>query len=148
MIWSSPFKILILIDWLISKKKSKFYCIVAELIIKWNLLASHWSNNELITKFLLLCTKHSMDKLYLMSQIFFRWLLVGRSDHRARMVPLLSSHGVTFSDQAFSAFAPRLRNRLPGHIKDTTFEQFKKLLKSHLFKDSRVPLNICLCICW
>ena len=41
---------------------------------------------------------------------------------------------VTFGDRAFSEYAPRLWNRLPSHIKDSTFEQFKKLLKSHLFK--------------
>ena len=44
---------------------------------------------------------------------------------------------VTFGDQAFSAYAPRLWNRLPGQIKDSTFEQFKKLLnKSHFSKDA------------
>ena len=32
---------------------------------------------------------------------------------------------VTFGDRAFVAYAPRLWNRLPGHIKDCTFEQFK-----------------------
>ena len=41
---------------------------------------------------------------------------------------------VTFGDRAFSAYAPRLWNRLSGHIKDSTFKQFKKHLKSHLFK--------------
>ena len=41
---------------------------------------------------------------------------------------------VTFGERTVSAYVPRLWNRLPGNIKDSTFEQFKKLLKSHLFK--------------
>ena len=32
---------------------------------------------------------------------------------------------VTFGDRAFSTYAPRLWNSLSGHIKDSTFEQFK-----------------------
>ena len=43
---------------------------------------------------------------------------------------------VSFGDRAFAAYAPRLWNKLPGQIKNCTFEQFKKLLKSHLFQDA------------
>ena len=41
---------------------------------------------------------------------------------------------VTFGDQAFSAYAPKIWNRLPGHLKDCTQEQIRSLLKTYLLQ--------------
>ena len=93
------------------------------------------SNNALITKFLLLCSKLFMDKLHMLQITTRRQLRSSCSDGTTLVEP--RTRCVTLDhDRAFSACAPRLWSRLPGHIKDSTFEQFRRLLKSHFFKNA------------
>ena len=42
---------------------------------------------------------------------------------------------VTFGDRAFSSYAPKIWNKLPAYIKNSQFETFKVLLKSHIFQE-------------
>ena len=43
---------------------------------------------------------------------------------------------VTFGDHTFSSYAPKIWNKLPVYIKNSQFETFKVLLKSHLFQEA------------
>ena len=43
---------------------------------------------------------------------------------------------VTFGDHAFSTYAPRIWNEMPSYIKNSQFETFKMLLKTHLFQEA------------
>ena len=95
------------------------------------------SDNTLITKFFLFYAKLFMDKLCLMSHIWIttRGQLRSSCSNVTTLVELRTLC-VSLGDWAFSALAPRLLNRLPSHIKDSTFQQFKKLWKRHLFKNA------------
>ena len=49
----------------------------------------------------------------------------------------------TFASRSFKHTTPYLRNQLPKHLGDTKdLPQFKKLLKTHLFKIAFAGLNI------
>ena len=43
---------------------------------------------------------------------------------------------VSFGDRAFSTYAPKIWNKLPAYIKNSQFEMFKVLLKTHLFQEA------------
>ena len=42
---------------------------------------------------------------------------------------------VTFGDRAFSSYALKIGNKMQVYIKNSQFETFKVLLKSHLFQE-------------
>ena len=48
----------------------------------------------------------------------------------------LRTYCVTFGERAFSSYAPKIWNKLPAYIKNSQFETFKVLLKSHLFQEA------------
>ena len=43
---------------------------------------------------------------------------------------------VSFADRSFSAYAPKLWNRLPDYIKNSSFVTFRSHLKAHLFREA------------
>ena len=65
-----------------------------------------------------------------------RRLLRSNSSCSPYFVVPRTSH-ITFADRAFSVYGPKLWNKLPDHIRDTTsFNTFKALLKAHLFQEA------------
>ena len=50
---------------------------------------------------------------------------------------------ITFGDRAFSAYAPKIWNELPHHIKNSNYSTFKSLMETHLFPEG-LPVTFCL----
>jgi hypothetical protein len=98
----------------------------------------HWLPVEqrIIYKLLLLTFKclHGLAPSYL-SDLLKRKPSQGlRSDDKMQLI-VPSSCRVTYGDRAFTVAAPILWNSLPVHIRLLeTVSQFKRLLKTHLFK--------------
>ena len=117
-------------------KKRKFDSITAELIneLHWLPIKQRIDYKILALVYKALHGQAPSDVTDMLQITTRRQLRSSCSDGTTLVEP--RTRCVTFGDRAFSAYAPRLWNRLPGHIKDSTFEQFKKLLMSHLFKNA------------
>ena len=101
----------------------------------------HWLpvQQRIMFKILLLCFKalHSQGPTYIKELLFpYQPNRALRSSSAHRLVEPRANMA-TYGDRAFSIAAPKLWNKLPKYIKDAgTVYSFKKLLKSHLFRDA------------
>ena len=118
-------------------KKRKFDSITPELI------TLHWLpiHQRIDFKVIVLMFKalHQQAPHYIIDILQVgaeRRLLRSNSSCSPYFVVPRTSH-ITFADRAFSVYGPKLWNKLPNHIRDTTsLNTFKALLKAHLFQEA------------
>ena len=100
----------------------------------------HWLPVEcrIVYKIMLLTLKalHDFAPTYIKDLIFpYKPIRSLRSSSKNLLRPPRKGNTMFYSDRGFSTAAPFLWNKLPDQIKSaTSVNQFKTLLKTHLFK--------------